>query len=82
MKKNKTKVKRQREEGKRVRKRKATTQCLLIGSRYSVSFGTVTIVIAGGSCDRHRSVAEPQYRIIKCAKNKLRIKKRQFTLIA
>jgi len=85
MKKNKATVKRQREEGKRVRRartRKATTLCLLIGSRFSVRFGAVSIVVVGGSCDRHRSIAEPQYRIIRSAQNKLRINKRQFTLIA
>jgi hypothetical protein len=83
--KNKTKVKRQKEERKRVtrvRTIKATTQWLLIGSRFSVSFGAVTILVVGGSCDRHRSIAEPQYRIIRYAQNKLRIKKRQFRLIA
>jgi hypothetical protein len=85
MKKNKTKVKRRREEGKRVRRvgtRKPTTQCLLNVSRFSVSFGVATILVVGGSYDRHRSIAEPQYRIIRSAQNKLRIKKRQFTLIA
>jgi hypothetical protein len=80
MKKNKTKVKMEREEGIRrvrgVRTRIATTQCLLTGCRFSVSLEV------GGSCDRHTSTAKPQYRIIRSAQNKLRIKKRQFTLIA
>jgi hypothetical protein len=85
MKKNKTKVKkanRRREKSKKSDNQKSYHPMSSNCSRFSVSFGAVTILVVDGSCDRHRSTAEPQYRITILAQNKLRIKKRKFTLIA
>jgi hypothetical protein len=76
MKKNKTKVKeKKRRRNKKSENEKSYPSVSSNGSTFSVSLGAVNILVVGGLCDRHRSIAKSEYRIIRSAQNKLSIRR-------